>query len=560
MENIVQTASWLQTQNLLITHYRYSTIEFLWEENTTVAASTWERCIILQCILLSFTSFWVERNLLELPIKNYQSILDKLVWINLRRHNAIAVTPQKFSSHNLLLISDTTFPSKGGRNRELQTEISTREVLRRSIPMVVPNTIVFENQSPIEYAKYNDSAFFVEQATTSTILIFARENSVSIGSFFNGILEHKFDQEQLSRVFITSFTTIPTASVSSFNNLIRFWEKLHTSFQFGGSETIANAGFCGLSLRLSVEDALKIEFPAQVFPFGHEEIDFKFQVLFPKVNLFDANLSAFLTPMTVDVWFCTFLTIFTISVWLVWLEGGLLRKVLYWQYTVLLEQDAGYGFRKGGFWAKTIVIGWMLSAILLRNFYNSSLYSMIAAEREPNDYPHTLQELLDDKDFEFLVPSGYRVYDAFLYLMSNIQDAKDTRQIPNFQLYLAKLYASIAQKACIFNGDNIEALQCISIGRFVQSGLHERSLEHLKKLTTLENWQSINSRDSFADMSTGSLFSYLFMIERKKVLDDEEKPTKLSAFRGTIILTGIMLYVALFILIFEIMKPTIYRI
>ncbi|CAL8127811.1 unnamed protein product [Orchesella dallaii] len=683
MKSIIDTASWVQTQNLLITHYRYSTVEFLWEENTSVAASTWERCITLQCILLSFTSFWVEHNLLELPIKNYQNILDKLVWINLRRHNAIAVTPQKFSSHNLLLISDTTFPSKGGRNRELQTAISTREVLRHNIPLVVPNVIVFASQSPFEYIKYNDSAFFIEQATTSTILIFARNNSVSIGSFFNEILNSKFDNSRSSWMVKISFTTLPTASVSSFNNLISFWEKLYTSFQFGGNEPIENPDFCGssykstlslyedlscetfktyidwtnctdfktcfnfYSFRLSITDAVTIEYPAQAIPFGQEEVHFGFQVLFPKVNLFDANLTAFLTPMTIDVWLYTFLSIFTISIWLVWLEGGLLRKILYWQFTVLFEQDEGYRFLKGGFWAKTIVIGWILSAILLRNFYSSSLYSMIAAEREPNDYPHTLQELLNDKDYQFLVP--YDVSDEIWLIMFSFQAAEKSGQKLHLALHVARLYANIALNAYMFLVDNIEVLQNISLGKyarthkhmylgsknskllgtdfgeyrtkavdrkfvrfgvvcirdcqanwnvplmkqtwlhhmvpkqmpflnmvkvwvinppqyatfsfrkflgwFVQSGLYEHSTKGSRMLSTLKIWQSINFRDSVGSMSNGSLFSYIFMTKRKRMFDNEEEPTQLSAFSGTFILTGVMLTVAVVILIYETLKP-----
>ncbi|CAL8127814.1 unnamed protein product [Orchesella dallaii] len=687
MSDIAETASWLQIRNILTSHFRNSTIEFLWEENTSIATSTFEHCIILQCILLIFNSWWIEKKTFDLAFQKNQNRLEKRTWSYLRHKNALIVTQQKFSHQNLLLISDTTFPAKQGRNREIETEVSLFDFDTKSMPILIPTVIVFTCPHQIELTKYNAKDWFVELAVTSSILIFANslDNFVYIGSFVNAMSNYKKDKERRFWMVKISLTKISSLSGLSYTQLFAFWIQLHAKFHYEWKESTANQclslssyknplAFHGdqscetyktyvdltnctdfktcykfFSGRLKLRNMEKVYYLEKVFPFGHDQIDFLFQVLFPKVHLFDVNLSAFLSPMTMDVWVCTFLTIFTISIWLVWREGELLRQVLYWQYTVLLEQDEEYRLRKGGFWAKAIVIGWILSAILLRNFYNTSLYSMIAAEPEPNDYPHTLQEILDDKNFEILVPND--VYYEIWSLMLNVQVLENTGKKLDIQLHVAKLYANITLKACTFNGDNIETLQNISkgnygrtycntyngskksqllgadfrnrrtqtverkydrfgivcmrnchtnwnipllnqawmhrmvpkqmpflnkvkvwvqnyaqfathsfhkfLGRFVQSGLYERSIEGFRMLETLRNWQSINMRLSDRGMNNGSLFSYLLMMERKRVYDDEEKPTKLSSLRGTIILTWVMLSVALAILIFEVAKPRI---
>ncbi|CAL8127808.1 unnamed protein product [Orchesella dallaii] len=498
--------SWLQIQNILITHFQNSTIEFLWEENTPISASTLVRCMKLQCILLLFNSLWLQRKTHNLPFDDKHDLLQKFCWINLRRSNAIALIPQKYSPHNLLLFSDSTFPSKVGRNRELQTSIFKFQIYNSSTPIFIPNAIVFNSPYPIDQTKYIEEALFVEPAVTSAILIFAnsQENVVKIGSLANGISNYQYDKERHFWMVKISFQNILRYAASSYTDLVSFWENIHSNFHFGPK--VSNENTCislasyknplafyddqscetfrtyitwsnctdfktcyhFYSKRLKLINLRDWYNLRQFFPFGHNLINLGFQVLFPKVNLFDANLTAFLSPLTMNVWLCTLLSIISISIWLIWLEGGLLRKILYWQFTVLFEQDEGYRFRKGGFWAKIIVIGWILSSILLRNFYNSSLYSMIAAEREPNNYPHSLQELLGHKDFQFLVHDE-ACFDIW-FLLTDFQAAESSGYELNLPLQVAKLYASITLKAsCMFPNENVETLQNVSIGNYART-------------------------------------------------------------------------------------------
>ncbi|CAL8114572.1 unnamed protein product [Orchesella dallaii] len=89
------------------------------------------------------------------------------------------------------------------------------------------------------------------------------------------------------------------------------------------------------------------------------------------------------------------------------------------------------------------------------------------------------------------------------------------------------------------------------LGWFVQSGLHRLSTDRYRKL---QNIKSIKVSKNFgmSGMSSGSLFSYVFLADNVKV-GDPQTPAKIAAFVGTFTIVGCMILVALAVLVFEVL-------
>ncbi|CAL8092070.1 unnamed protein product [Orchesella dallaii] len=73
---------------------------------------------------------------------------------------------------------------------------------------------------------------------------------------------------------------------------------------------------------------------------------------------------------------------------------------------LLLEQSGGLlRWRRRS--AKIMVVTWIFTTILLRHFYNSSLYSFMAKEKDSNDFPKSMEELLIREDIPLLSPASF---------------------------------------------------------------------------------------------------------------------------------------------------------
>jgi len=203
-----------------------------------------------------------------------------------------------------------------------------------------------------------------------------------------------------------------------------------------------------------------LNYISQILPFATYNVDCTFQILFPKIRYFDANIHAYLLPFTLEVWICVMVLIAVVSCWLVLIAKFRLEHVLFWEFSVVSEQD-GNIVSKSRLSLKAIMIIWIFSAIILRNFYNSSLYSFMATEKVPNDFPKSMGQLLKRNDFEFIMP--YSFYNSL----------KKIRSISTVPKGYKKLYLNIINKAFqIGSGmnlwNNIRAVETISNGMPVE--------------------------------------------------------------------------------------------
>ncbi|CAL8109731.1 unnamed protein product [Orchesella dallaii] len=89
---------------------------------------------------------------------------------------------------------------------------------------------------------------------------------------------------------------------------------------------------------------------------------------------------------------------------------GKMKNSLLWVYSVALEQDQGF---KLNYKTGTIIIIWIWVAFLLRNAYNSSVFSYLTKERLPN-VPETLMEIVDGGSKSIpLIINGNVTFDKF---------------------------------------------------------------------------------------------------------------------------------------------------
>jgi len=358
------------------------------------------------------------------------------------------------------------------------------------------------------------------------------------------------------------------------------------------------------------------------------------------VKLFDTNTSEFLTPFELHVWLSVVLAITTIAVWIVWKEKELWAHVLHWQYATLLEQSEERNLRVNWGWGKFLVVTWIFSTILLRNFYTSSLYSLLAAERVPTDFPSSMVEIIDSADYQLLMP--LEICENILLKVGLFQYFEELKSKRNLPKELVLFYPKILRKSscaadeeviqkAMQNGnvnvsyylskphhptsslgvDVIDFIAAFEERNFVkvgiackhncegnwnadrekpqhriipkqtpfyrifefwilyrpsfasnsfsaflelltQSGLHEFLVSQYRLWGQFEIQKRLGYK--YSGMNNGSLFSYVFLANRKRVEEEDMEPTTISVFRGTLILTSGMLSLAVLAFIFELWK------
>ncbi|CAL8127637.1 unnamed protein product [Orchesella dallaii] len=288
--------------------------------------------------------------------------------------NAIASTKQKHTSGDLLLLSDFEFPTKKARHFILQADIKEWFPFK---PVTIPNGIVIPTSA-------NSILFHEAQVVsvlTSTLLLFigiVNEN-VHIGCFACSAdtLVSYWKQKRYHKTFGVTLETIPRWTTVAYENIQQHWSNLHSNIYFENetpflddcksiakynqgnyeylqgehcdtfklyfehincSSLFACAFFQSMS-NLQRDTQLEFGYHSKVVSYGANHVKFGYQILLPKVNYFEANLSAFLTPFNIDVWLCFGLTFAAISLWLILVEKHALNSVLFWQFSVLLEQD-----------------------------------------------------------------------------------------------------------------------------------------------------------------------------------------------------------------------------
>ncbi|CAL8132822.1 unnamed protein product [Orchesella dallaii] len=142
----------------------------------------------------------------------------------------------------------------------------------------------------------------------------------------------------------------------------------------------------------------------EIFHYGHKQVDYTFQILIPFMHPLDIGLRAFLSPFLLRVWLLLLVTLVCILLWLVLLERQKIVEVLFLQLSILLEQDPYIQSKMNKIQSHVVVLVFIFSAIALRQFYLSCLYSFIVMEPQATDYPKTIREVLNRTEFEIFTP------------------------------------------------------------------------------------------------------------------------------------------------------------
>ncbi|CAL8068847.1 unnamed protein product [Orchesella dallaii] len=442
----------------------------------------------MQCVLLNYDSFRLEQVYKNQSKEVSKAKIRRKVYGDILYENAKLTTIQRFSCHDVLLVSDSNFPTVNWENRILQTLILGRNVKDNYVypfsPFTIPKAIIFTlNTMQSGFADLRVDPIF-----SSTLLIFGNLNddSVRISCFacVNYIEQPIHNPDPLSRssteLFEISFVKLPANVVSSLSELTKYWGQLHTNFKIG---TISDTTFCNTIFPLKHKVAQnrrsnnfrydlcefsveylrnvnityrgnfpffvtarhlsrvaagyrKFDYLIQILPLGQNQIEFFIQLLIFKKEHFDTNLSAFLTPFTMKIWIFTLTTILITSAWLIQNEGVMLDHTVFWQISVVLAQGVG-DLSKLKLATKIITVIWLFVAILLREFYNSTLYSFMAAEIEQNDFPQNIEEVLDRTEYDLILP------DTFYHQLYSVFSGSEL-EVPR---KLTKMYLKILEKS-----------------------------------------------------------------------------------------------------------------
>ncbi|CAL8131079.1 unnamed protein product [Orchesella dallaii] len=496
IESYTAAASIFETQNTLIQHYHQSTVEFWWEEKTTTTLNLLHQCILLHCILLNFESAWLRTQIQKKLRKADEKLIRRGIYELVLVGNAKVTLRQRLSPSQLLLIADSTFPKQ---NSQIYFQTALVERANNDL-MSLPETIISGVDTAILKTADPLSRSIVSVFTTAIIIfVDLKENSIFLACFschrHTALYKHVPD----SIAYPASVKEIPKWSIKSLNTLKKYRENLHSNLNFKMENskqncykinsyqivpkyegeacetyemyfryincsnfedcTYFNVYKLGLSPLTPTEMLLRFGTP-QAIPYGQNESDFTFQVLLPKAYFLDTKLSAFLFPFNDFVWISLFVVAIAFLIWLIFVERRNVLDTFLWLFAVLMEND-GHMLKMQRFWGKVFLLYWIFGGILLRNFYNSSLYSLMTAEQEREDFPQNINELLNGKyDMPLIAAGSFRIQ-GLLFL-------KDYPKIPlkNVEPKIAKMFSNIYHRSTFISGGlNHNSLQDVANGK-----------------------------------------------------------------------------------------------
>ncbi|CAL8128317.1 unnamed protein product [Orchesella dallaii] len=672
MERFENHTVWTEWGNIFLRPLQTATLEFVWEEILEITTRIFKQCIILQCILLQYSTTYllkdIKYNTTDNEIKKER--MQGAAWLKVLEMHARVITKLKFSAHDIFLVYDSVFPSNR-KNFIWQSEIDHNP----NRPIKFPTAILTPVRNTLRLFTHNA---FVSSFMSVTPLIFINLNdhSISVGCI---PCEPSFSIDStITSEYQMTFET-PPKKIAAFKNLIQFWKTLHSTFKLEllletHCRKLSNVKFGNLKYELCEiyeeyfkyincsnfmecarfqvnnlgirksnikADGLLFHFNTKIFPCGLEQIDYTLQMLFPKVQFFDANLTAFLTPFTLNIWLFTLAAIAGIVIWRVLVSSDTIFSALFQMYSSLVSQDFGRitGRQPG---STLMIMIWIFSAILLREAYNSSLYSFMTAEQDFEDFPKSMEDLLDRNDFHLILPLSFHDEVMFVLYRWNVDELptsisthymkifkrayimkrsvhKETLEIissggtyrmwyyPNSLTQnstvtewfdsLRRLlegnvrtnkFAVLCEGQCekkwniaLLGNPGLERVKPAQnaffrsfefweignpnffsftfskfLGPFVESGIYDlvinrnRLLEKIDLIKTSQNMARLRMRRNF------SLVSYALYANGRGDIEneDDEKPTKIKALTGTFIITGIMVVIALFLMMFELLN------
>ncbi|CAL8127753.1 unnamed protein product [Orchesella dallaii] len=472
----------------LVDRFGGSTVEFLWDENNPLTLSILAQCIIFQCILLHFNSFELEPKL-QLKILNNMNPFGRNLAIEfILESNFQTFLAHRHSSHEIIVVSDSSFPSVNQTGRLLHFTLNgVPKHHHRKYPSVIISRVLDQP------AVVNDPKnWHVSLISASSILLFVATEKNEIKIAYVASLDRYISQFKLQ----IKTVKISPNDLTSILNLRLLWEKLQLKIHFQTepeptklhcSSThsyayapIMNEETCVFKqaffqfVNCSNLDRcdsihkwnffIKLNNPDygsfQIFPFAQSHIDFTMQILFPKESFFDSNLTAFLNPFNLQVWITCLIALATVSLWLIGGERQSVYSILFWQPSIVLEQSAQRLINVGPRGSSVIGL-WMLVLFFTKQFYGSSLYSFMTTEKEVNEFPISIHQVLLRSDYYLFTPRSF---------ISRLH-AIGANMMPHQVLF--HFYLRIISKS-LFNIDHsdtdfeIAALQNASHGKFVQ--------------------------------------------------------------------------------------------
>ncbi|CAL8128333.1 unnamed protein product [Orchesella dallaii] len=429
--------TWAHIEGNILQHFKTSSIEFVWDEGSSHFLETFALCVLLQCILIQFNSTKLLANPdYGIGFNNYRSV----VWTYILKANAQTIYNQRYGNRDLIVFCDSTFPLNnwGFHGLQIQLKFSTSDI--RHIPTAILSPTSCNAAVQIAAWERTINAVF----TTTILLFVSREDeSIYIGCFTcdKNIVQYSHPYGIDVNLYSITFLKLRRQMMQSIESLKIVWEDLHTNIQIDDEtgtkhclsissynmepksyEEVCEvyklyfrhvncSSFSGCANFHVFKVELKLDrqlgrFNIDILPAGQNELEFWYQVIFPKVNYFDAHLTAFLYPLQLNVWICVISILFGIGIWLIWMEGEGIEAVIFWEYGLLFEQD-GDQMRKTKCRGKAMIIMCIFFGILLRNFYNSSLYSLMTTEQQPAGYPDKFEDALKRSDFDVISPASY---------------------------------------------------------------------------------------------------------------------------------------------------------
>ncbi|CAL8132774.1 unnamed protein product [Orchesella dallaii] len=481
MASTNNTVTWTGVETILINHFRDSTTEFVWEEQSKVARMAFTKCIILQCVILNFDWLKLQQSVQTATPKPFKRNPSKATYEYILEANARILSSKKYSISDIFLISDSTFASHLWNRIPQITTTNFEKKHGRKYPSVIALNGRY-NQT--QHSLDDNDILYITPSFSSQILLFVsiEENDVRMG-IVSSLCAGRYCRNFNGILFELRFHRIPNVPKVSMKHIQDYWERIHSNTIYKTNVTNTNRCMSLFSLKISKTKSLFLECEiyemyfeyvnctgfgdchyiihhgklslisnfisdippySYMFPFTQYSVDYTFEVLLPRTHFFDANLTAFLSPFTYQIWLCMVTAILSVSIWLIFARKQCFQEVALWQFSSILEQDGNGLVNKKVLKGFTLTTLWCFLLFSMRQFYCSSLYSFMTAKMDPKNFPKSIADLKNRSDFDLVFP-----FDV-VHTMTNIgKEPKLSRKLVDTYLYLfSKAFITTAR----FNG------------------------------------------------------------------------------------------------------------
>ncbi|CAL8130473.1 unnamed protein product, partial [Orchesella dallaii] len=225
--------NWIQTESIILNHFRDFTVQFLWDQYTELSLAIFARCIALQCILLNFEWIYFEQIARNASTRKRETKIQEDTLKLILETNSFSDAKPSFGVADLLLVSDSTFAVHSqSKNRILETLFVE---LYQFTPIQIPTAVIFSKPAELE-TFVNPKRRLVMPIFSDKIILSVdlHRNLVNIGCFACGNTFIPRDYPTTGdTVYEIQFEPLWKYSVSSMGNLKQPWERLHSTIYFG---------------------------------------------------------------------------------------------------------------------------------------------------------------------------------------------------------------------------------------------------------------------------------------------------------------------------------------